>query len=459
MTDQIPEKSNPWREIIDPFINLLKAPRALWGINLSYILEGLTYFGVLSLLAMYFNQYAKLDDIDAGRMVGIQTAGITLAMLFLGGTVDFIGARKSPLIALSSMLVGRVLLSLAPGIGLPGLWQSAHVIAMLGILGIVLGYGIYQPACYAAVKQFSSKSTAGIGYAMLYALMNLGGFLPGLISPPIRKRFDIVGVYWVYVILTVVGILVVAIILSKKTIEIAIANASTKTAAEIEAERAAEEKQTVKEKLIYYLKNFPIRDGRFMFFIFILIPVQTLFAHNWLTLPQYFHRAFDSFVSTNFEFFVNFNPILIFILTPMVAALTMKKDTYKMMIIGTFVMASPTFILATGPTIWAVFGYLIIMTIGEAIWQPRFLQWVAEIAPKGMTGIYMGIGQFPWFLTKIITSLYSGWFLMNYCPEGGTPAQMNTEKMWLIYGCIAMVSPVSLLIARRWMGKGLDKKR
>jgi len=216
---------------------------------------------------------------------------------------------------------------------------------------------------------------------------------------------------------------------------------------------------SAKEKFAYYVKNFPIRDSRFMFFIFILIPVQTLFAHNWLTLPQYFSRAFTGVISNNFEFFVNFNPLLIFILTPMVAALTAEKDTYKMMILGTFVMASPTFLLALGPSIYTVFGYLLIMTIGEAMWQPRFLQWVAEIAPKNMTGIYMGLGQFPWFLTKIITAMYSGWFLMNYCPEGVAPSQMNTQTMWLIYGMIAIISPVSLLLAKKWMGKGLEERR
>ncbi|HRU46809.1 MAG TPA: MFS transporter [Candidatus Marinimicrobia bacterium] len=448
---------NPLREIVDPFVNLIKAPRALWGINLSYLLEGITYFGILSLLAMYFNDLG-LNDIQAGQMVGIQTAGITLAMLFLGATVDWIGVRKALLISLSTMLVGRVLLALAPQTGAPGLWQKAHIVAMLGILGVVLGYGIYQPACYAAVKQFTDKKTSAMGYAMLYAIMNLGGFLPGLISPPIRKNHGIVGVYWVYVALTVAGILVVAFILSKKTVEMAIANAREGQDEPV-SEPETNETQSTKEKIVYYLKNFPVKDGRFMFFIFILIPVQTLFAHNWLTLPMYFERAFSGVVSNNFEFFVNFNPILIFILAPMVAALTAQKDTYKMMILGTTVMALPTFLLAIGPNIYSVFGYLIIMTIGEAIWQPRFLQWVAEIAPKNMTGIYMGIGQFPWFLTKVITSLYSGWFLTKYCPAGVTPEQTNTETMWLIYGFIAIISPIALLIARKWMGKGLEKQK
>ena len=452
------------KEITQPFIDLFHASRALWGVNLSYLLEGLTYFGVVGYLVIYFTDFIKLDDIAAGQMVGFLTAGITLAMLFLGATVDWIGIRKSLLYALTFMLIGRILLTLSPNItSQTGLWSSSHLIAMLGLVGIIIGYGIYQPACYTAVKKFTTEKTSAMGYAMLYAIMNLGGFLPGIIAPPIRKAFasneqGMLAVMWVYVGLTVVGILVVAILLTKKTIEKTVQEVSTETKEKIEADKKEDDDRSAKEKIMFYLKNFPIKDFRFMYFIFILIPVQTLFAHNWLTLPVYFQRAFTGVVSDNFEFFTNFNPILIFILTPMVAALTIKADTYKMMIYGTFVMAFPTFILALGPSIFHVFAYLILMTIGEAMWQPRFLQWVADIAPKGMTGIYMGIGQFPWFLTKVVTSLYSGWFLMHYAPDGMLPSQMNTETMWFIYGCIAMVSSIGLLLARGWMMKGFKTK-
>jgi len=446
-------------DLSQPFVDLSHTSRALLGVNLSYVLEGLTYFGVVGLLAIYFNDFIGLDDIDAGRMVGILTAGITIAMLFLGATVDWIGLRKSLLIALSLMLVGRILLTTSPDLGVPGLWNSAHILAMLGILGIILGYGIYQPACYAGVKQLTNEKTAAMGYAMLYALMNLGGFLPGIISPPVRRAFGITGVFWVYAALTVVGIGIVYFVITKKAMKKAVNEMKeTSDTSEKEEEKDEMAEMTSKEKFLYYVKNFPLKDLRFLYFIFILIFVQTLFAHNWLTLPLYTSRAFEGFVSNNFEFFVNLNPILIFILAPMVTALTSKKDTYTMMIIGTFVMASPTFILALGPNIYTLMAYLIIMTLGEAMWQPRFLQWVAEIAPKNMTGIYMGIGQFPWFLTKVITSLYSGWFLMNYCPANIPPAEMNTEMMWLIYACIAMVSPLGLILARKWMRKGFKVK-
>ncbi len=509
-TETVSEKSvlrQTIKEISQPFKDLVHASRALWGINIAYFLEGLTYFGVLSLLALYFNEYIGLDDIDAGRMVGVLTGGITLSMLFLGATVDIVGVRKSLLISLSLMLIGRIFLTVSPAVfGTSGLWSAMHSTAMFGILWIILGYGIFQPACYAAVKKFTDGNAAAMGYAMLYALMNLGGFLPGLISPPVRKAFGMTGVFWVYIALTVIAITSVAFILTKKAVK----DAENTAAKEEQKEGGFRNFMNIVKTQLKQNKNrlyaasvivavlvilnllkyfidpssitniaadfiynngwlitiflalglfiWLITDARFVYFIFMLIPVQTLFAHNWLTLPQYTKRAFTGIVSDNFEFFVNFNPLLIFILAPMVAALTIKKNTYKMMIIGTFVMAAPTFILVLGPNIFTLFGYLIIMTIGEAMWQPRFLQWIAEIAPKGMTGIYMGIGQFPWFLTKIIVSLYSGWFLMRYCPEGVAPEATNTETLWLIYGFIAIISPIALILSKNWMMKGFRTK-
>ena len=147
---------------------------------------------------------------------------------------------------------------------------------------------------------------------------------------------------------------------------------------------------------------------------------------------------------------------MIFILAPIVAAVTTKRKVYNMMILGTLVMAAPAFLLVIGPTPWTLTGYIILMTVGEAMWQPRFLQYAAEIAPEGRTGMYMGVAQFPWFLTKVLVPLlYSGWMMDSYCPaEGGK----DTETMWLIFACIAMISTVLLIIAKPWLGKDFKTK-
>ena len=192
-----------------------------------------------------------------------------------------------------------------------------------------------------------------------------------------------------------------------------------------------------------WLANHPLSDAKFFFFIFALIPVQTLFTYNWLILPQYLERAFaGSFVSERFEVFSNLNPILIFIAVPIVTALTQKKKVYNMMIARHLRHGGAG--LPAGlrrPTCWLLLAFLLIMTIGEAMWQPRFLQYAAEIAPEGRTGAYMGVAQFPWFLTKMLVPLYSGLDAAEVRAGRGTPgpaahvADLRAASRWSRRSC------------------------
>jgi MFS family permease len=162
-------------------------------------------------------------------------------------------------------------------------------------------------------------------------------------------------------------------------------------------------------------------------------------------------------VGAQFEAATSLNAILVFILCPMVAAVTARTRVYPMMIVGTAVMAAPTFILALGPTVPGLFGFIILMTVGEAIWQPRFLQYAAELAPEGRTGAYMGVAQFPWFLTKMLVPIYSGACLARWCPEPGK-GTLQTGFMWLIFGAIAIASTLFLTAAKGWLGKNFKTR-
>lgn len=86
------------------------------------------------------------------------------------------------------------------------------------------------------------------------------------------------------------------------------------------------------------------------------------------------------------------------------------------------------------------------------------LQWIAEIAPEGKTGAYMGIGQLPWFLTKVLTGLYSGYFVEKYIPRPETGLPEQSGKLWFIYGLIAISSTVLLWLTKGWMMKGMKEK-
>ena len=517
--------STLFKELVQPFIDVWNAPRALWGINLAYVLEGMVYFGMLGYLAMHFSDFVfvGVDHVDewSHMMVMVLTAGITLSMVALGWVCDKWGIRKAILLAFSLLLTGRVIISAAPtifGMEPDGLWSPLHLTTMAGILLVVIGYGLYQPTAYAAVRKFTTPKTAAMGFAMLYALMNLGGWLPTfafLLRDDEFAGLGIPGTFWVYTGVTAVALVATVLILNRKTVEQAIATAKAETEAiKAEEEAGKSDAQKADDKavadaaaafatedqklpwhtwlvmvaivaaawwrlppiwagavtyvmvaipwvaqpysrpIVNFVARHPLGDLKFFFFIFALIPVQTLFTYNWLVLPQYINRAFGgSWIGEYFEITANLNPILIFIAVPIIAALTRKSDTYKMMIIGTAIMAAPAFLLVLGPYWWTIFPYIGIMTIGEAMWQPRFLQYAAEIAPEGRTGEYMGVAQLPWFLTKMLAPLLlTGWMMDRYCPAEG---EMNTEMMWFIYASIAMTSTFMLIAAKKWIGASI----
>jgi MFS family permease len=453
---------SPFREITQPFIDLVHAPRALWAVNLLSFLEGFVYFGMVIYLHMYFNQYGGLSDPKAGLMVGFLTWGITISMLFFGGRADAWGLRKTFIIALGIMLAGRTLLAITPALGLRngGFLTPFTLVAAGGITLIMTGYGMCYPAGYAAIRKFTTPATASMGFAMLYAVMNLGGWLPTFMTP-IREQYGIRGAYLFYSGVTLITLVSLMILLSRKTETDALAKASAAApapvpTAEALAATAVAAGAPLGERALAWLRNHPLADPKFSFFIFCLIPVQTLFAYNWLLFAPYVSRAFGgTWIGTHFEAAASLNTLLVFVLCPVVAAITAKAKVYNMMIWGTAVMASPTFILALGPTTTGLIVYIVLMSIGEAMWQPRFLQYAAEIAPEGRTGAYMGVAQFPWFLTKMLVSFYAGSALARWCPAIGPG---HTGTMWFIFGSVAMLTTVFLILAKGWLGKDFKTK-
>ncbi|MGA9116691.1 MAG: MFS transporter [Bacteroidota bacterium] len=511
------------KEISQPFIDLIHAPRALWGVNLAYTLEGLSYFGILTYLAIHFSDFVfqgvPHPDVWAHRMVGVLTAGIAISMVFLGFVPDRWGVRKALLTAFGLLLVGRILMSAAPttfGLQPAGTGSLLLLVTMAGIMIVVVGYGLYQPSAYAAVRQFTTPRTASMAYAMLYALMNAGSSLAMLAFLVRDEGFlglGITGTFWFYTGLTGVSLLATYFILSRKTVAEAIARARAEGGGPPEKAAGSEAKPAAagtggdapprvpvtawivlggvvaavllqmpfpwnlvtgaalvlvpavirllpwpaRTSTLRWIAAHPLANGKFFFFIFALIPVQTLFTYNWLVLPQYISRAFaGGWIGEYYEIASNANPILIFILVPVITAATYRAKVYNMMVWGTLVMGSAAFALAFGPTPWALLAYILIMTVGEAMWSARFLQYATEIAPEGRAGQYQGVAQLPWFLTKfLVPLLYSGQMMERYCPAEGA---LQTEGMWFVFGLIAVTTPLMLWLARKWMKEGFGER-
>jgi MFS family permease len=211
-------------------------------------------------------------------------------------------------------------------------------------------------------------------------------------------------------------------------------------------------------RLWSYLSEGPFGNARFLFFIFMLLPVRTLFAHQWLTMPEYILRSYPQRVGDKMEWLVNWiNPLIVFVGVPLATVLTRRVHVYTMMIVGTLVSAAPTFLLCFGPDLKLLLSYFVLFSVGEALWSARFLEYASEIAPPGRVAQYMGLAQVPWLLAKGTTGFYSGYLLSRFCPPHAAVAQRHTGTLWLIYALIAMISPIGLWLARGWVQRGLHQ--
>lgn len=459
------------REFISSFTDILKCPWALWLVIGAFVVDSAAYFGVLTLMTTYLSTDLGWGDQWAGITVSVFTMLITLLMLGLGSIAEGFGLRRAIIAGLVMTLVGRFLYCLAPDFGAPRILGLAIIVSLVVVAA---GEAILQPVCYSGIKQYTDERTSSMGYGLIYALMNLGivgiATLSSWIRPAVQAIEDgkteanannlmswlagfshsgVQAVNWVCLGVTALTLLAFMVFFTRK---VEASKVRPDTAEQVREKNTASFPQRIKA----YFTEGPFSNARFIFFIFMLLPVRTLFAHQWLTFPQYILRAYDKDVADRMEWLVNWiNPGIIFFGVPLAVAFTRHINVYKMMVIGTLVSALPTFLLVGGPNLTMLITYFVIFSIGEALWSARFLEYASELAPPGRVAQYMGLANIPWLLAKGTTGFYSGWMLSRYCPENTPPAQQHTGTMWLIYSFIALSSPVGLWLARKWVLAGM----
>ena len=225
------------------------------------------------------------------------------------------------------------------------------------------------------------------------------------------------------------------------------------------------------------VENF--RDRPFWIYLWLLgiltfVRLTFYIFHIWF--PTYGIRVFGEGAMVGSIFGV-LNPLLIVFLVPLISIMTMKIRSYEMLMIGTLVSAASVFLcfipdsvalsLANGPFGTLVFDYwlevpigqrdpfyisliifIVVFTVGEAIWSPRLMQFSAEIAPRGKEGSYIALSMLPYFVGKALAGGMSGFLLANYTPEG-LLTYPDHQSAWLWIGGMAMLSPIGMLMFQK----------
>ena len=97
---------------------------------------------------------------------------------------------------------------------------------------------------------------------------------------------------------------------------------------------------------------------------------------------------------------------------------------------------------AVNPYYVMIFLFVVMLSIGEAIYSPRLYEYAAAIAPKGQEASYMSMSYLPFFLAKLLVASSSGFLLAKFCPETGA---RHSEMLWLIIALTTAIAPIGLI--------------
>jgi MFS family permease len=483
----MPDTSVKQLSFIGRFLVLRGAVRELWLVFGAKLLAILAYAIMNSTLVLWLSSDLGYGDARAGDVVAVWSTVMTFFTVLVGSLVDAIGLRKAFLLGFCVCIFSRGMMA----------FTTAKGLALgLGLLPLALGEALMTPVMVAAIRRYSTTAQRSISFSIFYVMMNVGFWISGQIFDSVRHGLGEHGHYLVpglgvglstYRTLFLLGFLftipnlLLAYFFLRDGVE------ATDEGVKITPEKPQYAGVNLLRAFWYMVRDALVKTARifaglwlqpafhkFLVFLALVVGVRLIFYHMHYTYPKSGIRELGP--GSPIGRLWALNPLLIIILVPLVGALTQRISAYRMVICGSLVSAASVFFMAlpqewlqpladgwaghliahkwlgvkgaVSPWYVSIFLFILLLSVGEALWSPRLYEYTAAIAPKGQEGSYMAMSLLPFFVAKLFVGMLSGRLLARFCPETGP---RSSHTLWLIIALMALITPVGLFVLRRYI--------
>jgi POT family proton-dependent oligopeptide transporter len=437
--------------------SLFGHPRALAFLFGTEMWERFSYYGMRALLVLYMTKYLLLSG-PAGNVAGLaavrdaleaifgpldtqplasQIYGFYTALVYLtpilGGLVAdrWLGQRRTVVVGAVLMAIGHFMMAL-------------DTLFLMALLALILGNGAFKPNISTQVGGLYGPGDRrrDRAYSIFYVGINVGAFLAPLVCGTLGEKAG-----WHYGFAAAgVGMLIgLSIYLYALPLLPADGPREAAVAKTAGAPRGGGQWRAVIVLLVLLLPN-------------------TLF---WATYEQsgntivlWADAATDRTVGLfglagqiPTTWFLAFNPFMIFLFTPFVVALWARQaargtepSTVSKMALGCCCAAASYLIMAVAAwhaqggaaSWWWLFGYFVVITVGELYLSPVGLSFVTKIAPARLRSMMMGL----WLAASFAGSFLAGWL-------GSFWSGMEKPAFFLMIAGIAALAGLMILACRR----------
>lgn len=457
------------------FNSLRGSPGELWKAYALKFLDSFSYFSFSIIFTLFLSQDFGYTDIEAGTIYGAWGALITVYGLVAGCVVDNLGVARSLRLGFLLSLLARIFIFLTTNRG----WLMFNICFTLPA-GNCLGI----PVLTTGIRRYTNEFNRGFAFGLFYVVMNVAALCSGPTVDMLTiwykgndgkndneggESADVKSSEWSLtsyraIILTGIVSNLIACAVSFTVREIKVDTSTSMLLSPGVGSSTSRDEESVPTTGSARISAFQVTGGtpmeilketmqtksfwRFLVVCLITLNVKMIFRHLDATLPKFMLREFGEDVPKGTIYSIN--PALIIILVPIVTAATTKVDPLLMIHHGSYISAASVFFLVLSTSVPACVLFVMVLSIGEAVWSPRLYDYTMSVVKEGREGTYMALSSAPLFLAKLPVGFMSGYLLQKYCPEEG---ERRSKIMWLIIGLTTAVSPLLLTIFWKYISQ------
>ncbi len=167
----------------------------------------------------------------------------------------------------------------------------------------------------------------------------------------------------------------------------------------------------------------------------------------------------DAYRQVNPEYIINLDAGAIIIFQIMVSAIIDRWKPFPVLVVGTIVAGLGIglcgFSLA-GVQMTGIFVIIaiVVFAFGEMIASPKSQEYVARIAPKQKTALFMGYYFVSVALGNLVGGILSGWGYEKVAKDMNNPG-----LMWIIFGCVGFLTAIALVYFNKTVVPKLEAQR
>lgn len=420
-----------------------ESPYELWLIFTLKALWGLAEFSLASVLVLFLSDDLKMSDTDAGWVFGLTGLVKACYGLVCGFAVDMLGVRWS-------LLMGAFLMT--AGLTVVACTQSS-IMAISALLTLkAFGSALLLNPMMFAVRRYTTARTRPYAFSLFYVIMNASAFLAQLLVNAVRNSKSgslIPMLHWLSPTAEISLwrlVIWVAVISGSLTFILSLFVREVPTTT---SEDSATGEASSVQKNAWNMIKLTMKEAKFWRLVAlctVFIGVRLIFVHLNATFPKFFTREVGANVP--FELIIAVNPAFIMVFVPLFTSVIehFKFGSYPVLLLGaTITSLSPLPLAFNEDSYTAALTFVVILSVGEAIWSPKLYEHTVAVSPVGREGTYGALAVTPIFASMFLAGGFSGHLLQEHCPHSG---HCNGYTIWMMVFMTTITSPLILLLCR-----------